>query len=633
MTQPAVSESQNLGHSSNGQPASSKALRPDHKPRWLRDLLRFLPLKSQFVLSGNVQDLQAYEVQPGTVSTIPLQAAIARELYSAGYSDVLSIDCVRGARLISKTGNLQSPNDILTRIGCESGAQEANDLISLGAILEKAIFAEGPPIAVVVDFASRLIVRSDSLSRDEQPFFSRAHVFSATARARPIGSEGRPFFNTVIWIVDKEGDLPDWLLLGNPRIRHIPIAKPDNIARRSVIPALLKTLPGATAGSSEALSAAESDFVDETEGLLLSDLHAIAQLGRSETLSFDRISDAVRRYKVGVTDDQWRKIDREKIRNAKNFISERVRGQEHAVTHALDIIKRAITGVGASKRGGRPRGVTFLAGPTGVGKTELAKTITSLLFGDESAYIRFDMSEFSAEHSDQRLIGAPPGYVGYDVGGELTNAVREKPFSVILFDEIEKAHPRILDKFLQILDDGVLTSGRGDRVYFSEAFIIFTSNLGIYRLDADGNRVLNVSQEEPPDAVKTKVRAEIERHFKSVLNRPEILNRIGENVIVFDFIRPAIAREIFEQMVSATLRDLEATGIRVEIAQSVCEQLENICLADLSNGGRGIRNQVESHLVNPLSRCLFDNDAQAGSCWTVTGIDDAAVTTLSIEQR
>ncbi len=196
-------------------------------------------------------------------------------------------------------------------------------------------------------------------------------------------------------------------------------------------------------------------------------------------------ADAVRRYKVGVTEDPWQKVDHAKIRGAVSFIGKRVKGQEHAVTHMLDIVKRAVTGVGRT-RSGAPRGVAFLAGPTGVGKTELAKTITNLLFGDESAYIRFDMSEFSAEHADQRLIGAPPGYVGYDVGGELTNAIREKPFSVVLFDEIEKAHPRILDKFLQILDDGVLTSGRGERVYFSEALLIFTSNLGIFSLDECG---------------------------------------------------------------------------------------------------------------------------------------------------
>ena len=173
------------------------------------------------------------------------------------------------------------------------------------------------------------------------------------------------------------------------------------------------------------------------------------------------------------------------------------------------------------------------------------------------------MSEFSAEHSDQRLIGAPPGYIGYDVGGELTNAIREKPFSVVLFDEIEKAHPRILDKFLQILDDGVLTSGRGDRVYFSEAFIVFTSNLGIYTPGPSGERIANVTPEETFDAVKRKVRSEIEKHFKQVLNRPEILNRIGENVIVFDFIRGDVANEIFDQMVDTLLNDVKSVGYEV----------------------------------------------------------------------
>lgn len=179
----------------------------------------------------------------------------------------------------------------------------------------------------------------------------------------------------------------------------------------------------------------------------------------------------------------------------------------------------------------------------GVGKTELAKALTELLFGDERAYIRFDMSEFSAEHADHRLLGAPPSYVGYEASGELTNAIREKPFAVVLFDEIEKAHERILAKFLQLLDDGVLTSGRGERVYFSESVFIFTSNLGIYKPVARGNRVhrvLNISPNEDKDyeAVENKVRSEIERYFKNQLNRPEILNRIGENIVVFDFIRP-----------------------------------------------------------------------------------------------
>jgi ATP-dependent Clp protease ATP-binding subunit ClpA len=296
----------------------------------------------------------------------------------------------------------------------------------------------------------------------------------------------------------------------------------------------------------------------------------------------------------------------------------------------MDIVKRAVTGIGQSPRGGRPRGVVFLAGPTGVGKTELAKTITSLLFGDESAYIRFDMSEFSAEHSDQRLIGAPPGYIGYDVGGELTNAIREKPFSVVLFDEIEKAHPRILDKFLQVLDDGVLTSGRGDRVYFSEAFIVFTSNLGIYVPGPSGERIANVTPEDTFEGVRRKVRSEIEKHFKQVLNRPEILNRIGENVIVFDFIRPDVANEIFDQMVDNLLRDVKSLGHDVTLAETAREVLRSLCLADLSNGGRGIRNQVEAHLINPLSRSLFDSGAKAGRRYRIEEVRSGASTTIDL---
>jgi ATP-dependent Clp protease ATP-binding subunit ClpA len=239
------------------------------------------------------------------------------------------------------------------------------------------------------------------------------------------------------------------------------------------------------------------------------------------------------------------------------------------------------------------------------------------------------MSEFSAEHADQRLIGAPPGYVGYDVGGELTNAVRERPFSVVLFDEIEKAHPRILDKFLQVLDDGVLTSGRGDRVYFSEALIIFTSNLGIYTTNPDGSRTANVTPDQPFEEVRSRVRAEIGNHFKLVLNRPEILNRFGENVIVFDFIRPAVAERIFASMVESVLADAAAAGHPVSVAPEAMDALRHLCTADLANGGRGIRNQIEAHLINPLARALFDRDGHGPA--VVARVESGTVTTLVLE--
>ena len=153
----------------------------------------------------------------------------------------------------------------------------------------------------------------------------------------------------------------------------------------------------------------------------------------------------------------------------------------------------------------------------------------------------FDMSEFSQEHADQRLIGAPPGYVGFEEGGQLTNAVAEKPFSVLLFDEIEKAHPRVLDKFLQILEDGRLTDGRGQTVHFSETVIIFTSNIGASEADSNSSR----------EATKAHFQQAVQGHFNDTLGRPELLNRFGDNIIVFDFITdPSIRSAIMSGKLS-----------------------------------------------------------------------------------
>lgn len=590
-------------------------------PRWQRDFERFLPLKSQFVLSGNVRDLQVVEVQPGGVTAQPLNMCVAAILKRAGYANTILFQPLAGFSVVSAPGATASAAAGLHELGLTAeGGQGRAGAELLASALDRIVKRQGEPVALIVDFAARLLTRPTDPTAAEHHLFTQALVLSLQAVPRPAGADRRPFFNTVIWIVEKEGDLPDWFIVGNPRLRHIPVPRPDNRARRALAPALLKPLGGAAQAAPESLKKAQDEFVDGTEGMLLVDANAISVLARVEGVPFDKIADAVRRYKVGVTEDPWLQIGREKIKNAESFIRQRVKGQPDAVVHMLDIVKRAVTGVGGGRRGGRPRGVAFLAGPTGVGKTELAKTITSLLFGDESAYIRFDMSEFSAEHADQRLLGAPPGYIGYDAGGELTNAIREKPFSVVLFDEIEKAHPRVLDKFLQILDDGVLTSGRGDRVYFSEALIVFTSNLGIYKMTDSGERELNVSSEEPYEAIKQKVESEIERHFKFVLNRPEILNRMGENVIVFDFIRADIADQVFQQMVANTLADLKSQEIEVSLAPEAMCSLRALCLADLSNGGRGIRNQVEAHLLNPLARALFDSDAAPGSSHLVSGL-------------
>jgi ATP-dependent Clp protease ATP-binding subunit ClpA len=336
-------------------------------------------------------------------------------------------------------------------------------------------------------------------------------------------------------------------------------------------------------------------------------------MAEREGIELGKINEAIKRYKLGIIENEWAKIPKSKLLNAQKLLNKRVKGQKKAIIKASEVIKRAffnLSGTQYSKYSNRPKGALFFAGPTGVGKTELAKAITNLLFGSETNYIRFDMSEFSKDHSDQRLIGAPPGYVGYDMGGELTNAIKQNPFSVVLFDEIEKAHPKIMDIFLQILDDGRITSGRGETVYFSEALIIFTSNLGIYDIDEEGRRIQTVDNDMPYSEVSETILNSINNYFKFNLQRPEILNRIGENIVVFDFIREDVAIEIFEKMLDSIIENLqESHKIEMDI-ESIRPILQIESTKNLSMGGRGIGNQLEKIFINPLSTALVEHDIQ-----------------------
>jgi hypothetical protein len=275
------------------------------KPRWLRDLLRFLPLKSQFVLSGNVKDLQTQEISPRLIAAAPLIDVLAAELKNAGFTYVLVYDPLTGIRLADPLIEVAEAAKVLERLGIppsDSNIVASADV--LAPALDRVISTSGPPTAIIIDFASRLIVRTDYPSPSEHQLFTRALVLTQSAKARPVGPNRHPLFNTVLWVVDKEGDLPDWLVINNPRLRHIPISKPDRAARRAITPALLRGLVGGQHASDAVLAQAEEDLVDETEGLLLTDLNAIVLLGRSEQVEVSRISDAVRRYIVA--DITWR---------------------------------------------------------------------------------------------------------------------------------------------------------------------------------------------------------------------------------------------------------------------------------------------------------------------------------------
>ena len=218
------------------------------------------------------------------------------------------------------------------------------------------------------------------------------------------------------------------------------------------------------------------------------------------------------------------------------------------------------------------------------------------LFGNESALLRFDMSEYSQEHSDQRLIGSPPGYVGYQAGGELTNAVKNHPFSILLFDEIEKAHPSIMDKFLQILDDGRLTDSKGETIYFSETVIVFTSNAGIYRTLPNGMRQALITPENNYEEIEQAVRDGLHEYFVNRLGRAETLNRIGNNIIVFDYIRPESVPGILNKQIHSVMRAVQENArvhVELEPGSAAWELLVDRALDGLEFGGRGIGNIVK----------------------------------------
>lgn len=586
-------------------------------PLWARELGRFIPVKPQFVLWGNIYDVYPFPCEGG-VTTLRLQEYLNRTLTGLGYGLILSWEPVYGFTLHS--GDPELCKKVLGET-LKPHEPWPCSLVRCAELAEKLSLSSEVHGAVVLNFSSRI---PDITGNDMHEFYYRMFRLAQTSVPRLVAGQDQPRHHSLIWLLDKENDLPPWYTISNPKVRSLAIPVPDFPVRSAVVQGLSKGLTGFSELTAEQQDKGLSLFVDQTSGLQTSEIVSIVSLARREQIPFARIGDAIRMYKLGVPENPWAKLDLKKIARADMLLRERVKGQSQAVGRAADIMKRAVfnlSGAQYARHSQRPKGVLFLAGPTGVGKTELAKAITELLFGSDTNCIRFDMSEFAREHADQRLVGAPPGYVGYDVGGQLTNAVRQNPFSVLLFDEIEKAHPRILDIFLQILDDGRLTSGRGETVYFSETLIIFTSNLGIFETTPEGVRRQRVTPAMPYAEISAGVLEAVRAYFTYQISRPEILNRIGENVVVFDFIRGEVAREIFSKMLQNVLYALnDQYRINVSFESEAVQQLYEACCNDLAMGGMGIGNRLEEVFVNPLSRLMFQLEAASGDRILISGL-------------
>ena len=592
----------------------------DKKPKWQKEIESFKGIKSTFIIEGNINDIYPYYDEKDQLNYYNLDSLLIKlfKIEELTVEAVIKLEynfvfCNPVLGFYNKKSSVpeilkdfDEANNIFKNDGRES--YKVDDIEKLSVIIKEALTTKKEkPITIVMNFAARYISSPTSLDSCENNMF--INLFEASMNAKAI----KGYSNTLILVVEKFNDLPSWFYYNNPNVRTITIPNPDKNIRLDFIEMNYKE-------ELESNLKIKGKFIDNTEGLKNIELKELKNLYERHKKKDENYSllDALTMYKYGIKENMWESIDDEAVNNLENSLKDRVKGQDKAIKKVSSVIKRAVTGMSGlqhSSTGNKPKGILFFAGPIGTGKTELTKALAEVLFGDENNCIRFDMSEYSESHSDQKLFGAPPGYVGYEAGGQLTNAIKERPFSILLFDEIEKAHPSIMDKFLQTLEDGRMTDGQGNTVYFSEALIIFTSNLGITKkiIDSSGNerREMLVSIDESYEDMENKVINGIKAHFK-----PEVVNRIGNNIVVFDFIRDEVSQLIVKSQIKKINENIEKIKkIKIVISPEILDYYYKLAKEKniLEMGGRGIGNMIEDRYINELSDYIFNSRNENGN--------------------
>jgi len=585
---------------------------------WLESLLRESSFRPGLVLYGNTRDL-FWSGRGADYLTLP--ELLVHRLDRFGVRAVW--DRVDGLRFASEQEARRWDDAVTESVAGSQNEGTAYDLgdddepeqpcsrrVELQELIaqyRRILAAPGTRPLLVIDWSHLLVTQPAHPDPAEREWVLQLGKALVGEPAQRIDSDSlRRGDGLIVLISASLGSVPPILYQGEPRVRLLTVPAPGRDERRAFFDrhaddfevAAPRSAPGALPVPPR--KAAVDALADLTDQLTLADLRQVVGLSRTleRRLPPDRLLNL---YRFGDQRSPWEELSEEKLSGVDAALKARVLGQDAAVDHVATMIVRAwlgLAGLQHSARRSKPKGTLFFVGPTGVGKTELAKACAEFLFGDESACIRFDMSEYNHEHSDQRLVGAPPGYVGFEEGGQLTNAVRARPFSVLLFDEIEKAHGRVLDKFLQILEDGRLTDGRGETTWFSETVIIFTSNIGA----ADGPKEKTSAAE-----YDRHFRRSVEEHFVRMLGRPELLNRLGDNIVVFQPIHDTdLRRGILDkklQPLHAHLR--ERWGVALQIDSDVLDRL--VAVARTDHGGRGLINAVERELLNAMARFLFDH--------------------------
>lgn len=561
-------------------------------------------IKKCVIIDGNVGDVYLDEKN----NIVTLREYLEQMFKDMDYKDIVYWDRVEGATgaidKLTVTDDVEVSGDSYELEDDEP--QQTQGLFKQPAeifnIVYKNVINKNNKVAFIINW-SEYLFGVNGLSEEERQNIT---LLGKALKDRPIDYLS-PNYNesVVVIILNKLSGFPISFYQGNPEVEIVKLQNPDRPERQKMLEKIEYSfdlrLPS---GTSSILDKANAHYIDMLEDFTNREIIQLSKLSRKESkMTFDKLFYL---FKYGEKDNPWEKLDYNRVKNIKKELQERVVGQEEAIDKIETTVVKAymgLTGLHKTSSRSMPKGVFFFVGPTGVGKTELSKALAKFLFGDEQACIRFDMSEYAQENSDQKLIGAPPGYVGYEEGGQLTNAIREHPFSVVLFDEIEKAakpNPRILDIFLQILEDGRLTDSKGDTVYFSDTIIVFTSNLGANEVQASSDK----------ETVAKEFIRIVKNYFDNELKRPELLGRIGyNNIVPFNFI---MDREFQYKIAKSKLKPIikgieEKYNLYLEFEKEM-EVIDYILkTVDIMKGGRDILNSINDRLLDPLAMFLFDN--------------------------
>ncbi|MDX8049715.1 AAA family ATPase [Lentzea sp. BCCO 10_0798] len=607
-------------------------------PAWVRELDLSLVTHPQILLVGNVRD--TYFLPAGTGSALApfdLPQVVERSCRLRGFAALAVFDIARDRLDVwrLRDGELPLPDalrefiadDALSAPGRDGGSPDDLVLRRTRRVLREIVTFRTAPIGMLFPFAARLGSPRAELTGEGKLLMAAAEALAHEARTVPGSSPVMPY-NTVFWVAEREEQLPVEFAISPRTVKVItipaaPVEQRLAAARHAVTVVMSK---GTQAADQRTIDTAAENLVSVTHGMSNAEVLAVSSVAIDRGLPVSRLDEAARLYRVGVRNNPWAASSIRKIIAEADPAAIGVIGQDRAVRKAVEIFMRSaagLTGAQSSSSPNRPRGVLFLAGPTGVGKTELAKGVARLIFGRDAEPVRFDMSEFQQEHARERLVGAPPGYVGFDAGGELTNAVRANPMSVLLFDEIDKAHERLFDLFLQVLEDGRLTDGRGSTVHFTESVLIFTSNLGVTDPMAPPGAPPRFTYRDDPAEVRRVLQQSFESFFDNKIGRPELRNRLGDAFIAMDFIQPEIVPALLEKALSSVARRMDVVHrVRLEIGQAARRTLYDRAIENLGHGGRGVNNAVETTLINPLSEMVLREPPALDETWRVDQLVD-----------